>query len=688
MKKTTSKSIQNKYFLALLFILFSINSFGQNYNYDQGIDFYKKEDYREAIECFSKAIDQEPKNGLYYYFRATCFDYLDEKTSALKDINSAINYFSKKEKIEFAEAFEFRGDIYNYFEEYNKAIDDYTEGIRIKPTNLDFYFNRANVYFNLKKYSLSEADYKKILSIDESSVRAYAGLSRTSLENDKIVDAEAYANKAIKMNPDYSGGYVYRGNVYLKKKEYESAIDDYITYYILSDFDEYGKNSILYIAHHNYTYTITKLSSKINSVKYPQYLIGLRAEINEAIGNYSEAIKDYNTLLETAEEEDKIRLHFLKAKCFLWMDLPTPMLNELNKALEYDSTAAVLLGYKGIAYNLLKENKMAENCYDMAIKKDGEISWFYSYRAQNKIDQGKYEPALADFNMAIAIDKSNILTYYNRALLYKDYLKQNEKANKDFQFVIDNDTDATSGINKRQFAFFYLNDKTKAINWQNEILKENPTFSEFYDAAKFNSLINEKNKSIEYLNNAIEKGFRKVSDLEKDQEFRNINNSLEYKKIVSDLKAQINTELNYYTSNNDVQIVDSVNKVSIPLKSKGSGTYEVSCAINKLKLNMIFDTGASVISISQTEVDFMIKNGYLTENDMIGNSNYMDANGDVEIGTTINLREVDFGGLILRNVKASVVHNKNAPLLFGQSALGKYGQITIDNTNKTLTISK
>jgi len=44
--------------------------------------------------------------------------------------------------------------------------------------------------------------------------------------------------------------------------------------------------------------------------------------------------------------------------------------------------------------------------------------------------------------------------------------------------------------------------------------------------------------------------------------------------------------------------------------------------------------------------------------------------------------------LILKNVRATVVHNKNAPLLFGQSALSKYGKITIDNTKKTITISK
>jgi aspartyl protease family protein len=128
--------------------------------------------------------------------------------------------------------------------------------------------------------------------------------------------------------------------------------------------------------------------------------------------------------------------------------------------------------------------------------------------------------------------------------------------------------------------------------------------------------------------------------------------------------------------------------VSVPMKVRGANTYEVACKINGLGLNLIFDTGASDISISQTEVQFMLKNGYLSNSDITGTQKYMDANGDIEVGTTLIFKNVDFGGLVLKNVKASVVNNKNAPLLFGQSALSKYGKITIDNEKKLITITK
>ena len=43
-------------------------------------------------------------------------------------------------------------------------------------------------------------------------------------------------------------------------------------------------------------------------------------------------------------------------------------------------------------------------------------------------------------------------------------------------------------------------------------------------------------------------------------------------------------------------------------------------------------------------------------------------------------------GLDLNNVRASVVKNQKAPLLLGQSVLGRLGKIEIDNAERVLRI--
>ena len=82
----------------------------------------------------------------------------------------------------------------------------------------------------------------------------------------------------------------------------------------------------------------------------------------------------------------------------------------------------------------------------------------------------------------------------------------------------------------------------------------------------------------------------------------------------------------------------------------------------------------------------MMKNDFLKSSDVVGKQNYVTANGDVSEGTVINLKDVEFGGLELTNVKASVVKNQVAPLLLGQSVLSRLGRIEIDNANQVLRI--
>ena len=126
--------------------------------------------------------------------------------------------------------------------------------------------------------------------------------------------------------------------------------------------------------------------------------------------------------------------------------------------------------------------------------------------------------------------------------------------------------------------------------------------------------------------------------------------------------------------------------VEIPF-TRSNGVTKVKCTINELPLQFVFDTGASTVSISSVEATFMYKNDYLTAKDFVGKTQFVDANGDISIGTIINLRKVSFGGLELENVRASVVANDAAPLLLGQSILSRLGKVEIDNEHNVLKIT-
>ena len=137
---------------------------------------------------------------------------------------------------------------------------------------------------------------------------------------------------------------------------------------------------------------------------------------------------------------------------------------------------------------------------------------------------------------------------------------------------------------------------------------------------------------------------------------------------------------------NEEKSTAAVRVVEVPFTAS-NGVTKVDCSINGLPLNFIFDTGASDVSLSQVEANFMFKNGYLNEKDIIGKQHYQTADGNISVGTVINLRKINFGGLELSDVRASVVKNQSAPLLLGQSVLQRLGKIEIDNTKRCLNIT-
>ena len=118
-----------------------------------------------------------------------------------------------------------------------------------------------------------------------------------------------------------------------------------------------------------------------------------------------------------------------------------------------------------------------------------------------------------------------------------------------------------------------------------------------------------------------------------------------------------------------------------------SGVYWVPVEINGVSMEFIFDTGASDITFSETEARFLFKQGKLSEEDIKGKRQYMTADGSIAEGTVIILKTVKIGNKQLENVEASIVHNMEAPLLIGQSALSRFGRITIDYNRQELSFN-
>lgn len=208
----------------------------------------------------------------------------------------------------------------------------------------------------------------------------------------------------------------------------------------------------------------------------------------------------------------------------------------------------------------------------------------------------------------------------------------------------------------------------------------------YYDAACLYSKMGMKEKALRFMEMSLEKGYRRFAHMEVDEDLDFIRDSEEYKALITKYKSMKakSAEVPSSSASGKKSIMDNTT-TEIPFV-KEDGVCKVKCSINGLPLHFVFDTGASDVTISTVEATFMMKNGYLNSKDVIGSQRYMDANGDINVGTVINLKSVTVGNYELNNVRASVVRSQKAPLLLGQSVLGRLGKIEIDNPGRVLKI--
>lgn len=121
----------------------------------------------------------------------------------------------------------------------------------------------------------------------------------------------------------------------------------------------------------------------------------------------------------------------------------------------------------------------------------------------------------------------------------------------------------------------------------------------------------------------------------------------------------------------------TIQRIGIKMEESG-GVFTIPCYVNGVKMNFIFDTGASNVCISLTEALFLSKNGYLDDADIIGTGYTKVADGSIVENMEINLHSIEIGGVMVTDVRAIVTKSINAPLLLGQSAIQKLGRIEMD----------
>ena len=425
-----------------------------------------------------------------------------------------------------------------------------------------------------------------------------------------------------------------------------------------------------------------KAKLKIQGTKNPNtsywpYCIGVMHEHNE---EYEKAIPYYQEAQH--KDADDMTLRRI-AQCYYELGDYDNALRNINQAIELDSTKVQYIPFKANVLYEMGNAKEAIEEWDKHQTLYPEYGFGYYRRGWFKSLSGDDEGAIEDLTLSITLDPESSYSYVSRGDVYSRQGKT-ELAKADFLKVIEIE-DTPEKYDCIHYAYQGLGETDKAIAAIDTIIARNEDKKgNYYDAACLYSRMKNKDKALEYLEKCLEMGYNRFSHIRIDHDMDFIRDTPEFKALIT--KYETATKIKFSQSSNHTSSNEEVT-TEVPF-TKENGICNVKCRINDLPLYFVFDTGASTVSLSMVEATFMMKNGYLDKKDVVGSQYFQDANGNISEGTIINIKNVDFGGLKLENVKASVVRNQKAPLLLGQSVLSRLGKIEIDNSKHVLRISQ
>ena len=141
-----------------------------------------------------------------------------------------------------------------------------------------------------------------------------------------------------------------------------------------------------------------------------------------------------------------------------------------------------------------------------------------------------------------------------------------------------------------------------------------------------------------------------------------------------------------YFDNFKVKIEPNMNKNNneVAVKKVG-GVYSLPVELNGvLKINFIFDSGASDVSISPDVALILLKGETIKDSDWLQGAYYKFADGSIAKSKRFNLKSLKIGNKVVRNVSCSISNSIDSPMLLGQSVLNKFGKYTFDNKRQLL----
>ncbi len=140
---------------------------------------------------------------------------------------TAIIQSGRETERNLAMAFNNRGTAYSDKKDYDRAIADYSEAIRLNGNYATAFSNRGVAYRAKGEFDRAVADYSEAIRLNPKHARAFnnRGLAYSDMKNYERAIADY--DEALRLDPGYANAFNNRGDAYWAKGDVDRAFADY-----------------------------------------------------------------------------------------------------------------------------------------------------------------------------------------------------------------------------------------------------------------------------------------------------------------------------------------------------------------------------------------------------------------------------------------------------------------------------
>lgn len=421
--------------------------------FTKAMEFASKNRFDEAIEQFSKSIDQSPKQYKAYNGRASALVGKGDFRAAERDYATALTLVPSDDRAGLATVLIGRAAVLNELESYDEAISLCDRAMPLGSETWRVLAIRAFAHNGMRKFKKAIEDCNASIQLEPSKPWTYIsrGIAYFFDQGDASNEAHLIAaikdfTEAIGLNPGIPQAYHFRGRAFHRLGETEKAFEDYGQAIRLNPNDavSFYNRGLIWERKYDLKAAIEDSSEAIRINPQLQGAYATRGRARKELHQQDDALSDFNQALKLNPAD----AYSLANRAIIRLEKGDydGAVADSSDAIGLQLIDAGLYHTRARALRMQEQLDDAIQDYSQAIELDPNNANLLTNRGLALLSNGRTDAAIKDFTEAIRLEPTDAQHYFLRGIAHK--MKRGfGQAVKDFAEAIRLDDQNAQAIN-------------------------------------------------------------------------------------------------------------------------------------------------------------------------------------------------------------------------------------------------